>query len=53
MDRFEINKIIAAIILTVVIVFGINKLADVVYNVKAPDGATYKVALANNNKEIS
>ena len=51
MDRFEINKIIAAIILTVVIILGINKLADVVYNVKTPQGTTYKIAAVTENKE--
>ena len=51
MDGFEINKIIAAIILTVVVIFGINKLADVIYNVKAPEGNTYKVA--TETKKIS
>ena len=53
MDRFEINKIIAAIILTVVVVLGINKLADVVYNVKSTDSVSYKVAAVNEAKEIS
>ena len=43
MDSFEINKIIAAIILTIVTVFGVNKLADVIYYVKAPQGNTYKI----------
>ena len=51
MDRFEINKIIAAIVLTVVIVLGINKLADIVYNVKTPEGDTYKVAVVDKTKE--
>jgi len=51
MNGFEINKIIAAIILTVVVVLGINKLADVIYNVKAPEGNTYKVA--TETKKIS
>ena len=51
MDGFEINKIIAAIILTVVVVFGINKLADVIYNVKAPEGNTYRVT--TETKKIS
>ena len=51
MNSFEINKIIAAIILTIVIVFGINKLSDVIYNVKAPEGNVYKVA--TETKEIS
>ena len=36
MNSFDINKIIAAIIFTVVVVIGINKLSDVVYSVKAP-----------------
>ena len=43
MNRFEINKIVAAIVLTVVVVVGINKLADVVFNVKAPTDSTYKL----------
>ena len=51
MNSFEINKIIAAIILTIVIVFGVNKLADVIYYVKAPEGNTYKIV--NETKEIS
>jgi cytochrome c len=53
MYGFEINKIIAAITLTIFIVLGINKLADVVYNVKVPKDATYKVAKATETKEIS
>ena len=53
MNRFEINKIIAALVLTVVIVFSINKLADVVYNVKAPQSSTYKVATVTETKETS
>ena len=51
MNSFEINKIIAAIILTIVIVFGINKLTDVIYNVKAPEGNTYNIV--TETKEIS
>ena len=43
MNSFEINKIIAAIILTIVIVLGVNKLADVIYYVKAPKDNTYKI----------
>ncbi len=51
MNSFEINKITAAIILTIVIVFGINKLADVIYSVKAPEGNTYNIV--TETKEIS
>ena len=53
MDGFEINKIIAAIILTIVVIIGINKLADIIYNVKVPEGIAYKVAAVAENKEIS
>ena len=51
MNSFEINKITAAIILTIVIVIGINKLADVIYSVKAPEGNTYNIV--TETKEIS
>ena len=44
MNLFEINKIIAAIVLTVVVVFGIDKISDIVYRVEAPSTTTYKVA---------
>ncbi len=53
MYGFEINKIIAAIILTIVIVLSISKLADVIYNVKVREDATYKVAKVTETKEIS
>ncbi len=53
MYGFEINKIIAAIILTIIIVLNINKLADVVYNVKVPEDATNKVAKVTETKGIS
>ena len=52
MDGFEVNKIIAAIIVIIVVVLGINKLADVIYSVKAPESANYKIATATENKEI-
>ncbi len=53
MDKFEINKIIASIILTVVIVIGINKLANVIYNVITPEVTTYIVATPTETKKIS
>ena len=49
MKGFEINNIIAAIILTIVIVFGINKLADIIYNAKAPEDNAYNIV--NETKE--
>jgi len=34
MDSFEINKIITAILVTVLVVFGISKIADTIFEVK-------------------
>ena len=53
MNGFEINKIIAAIILTIIVVLGIDKLADVVYNVKVPENANYKLAKTVETAEIN
>ena len=50
MNSFEINKIIAAIILTIVIVFGVNKLADVIYYVKAPESNTYNIVVTETEE---
>ncbi len=43
MDSFEINKIIAAVLVTVLLVFGLNKVSDVIFAVKKPDMVAYKV----------
>jgi len=43
MDSFELNKIIAAVLLTVLIVIGINKLADSIFYVEKPKQSAYKV----------
>ena len=43
MDSFEFNKIIAAILVTVLLVFGIGKISDIIYHVKKPEVAGYKV----------
>ena len=43
MDSFELNKIIAAILMTVLIVIGINKLADSIFYVEKPKQSAYKV----------
>ena len=56
MDSFEINKIFAAIIVTVLLVLGINKVSDVIFHVEKPDVEGYKVEVklassSNNNSE--
>ena len=43
MDSFELNKIIAAVLLTVLLVMGINKFADSVFHVEKPKQSAYKV----------
>ena len=43
MDSFEINKIIAAILVTVMLVLGIGKISDIIFDVKQPDIQGYKV----------
>ena len=43
MDSFEINKIIAAILLTALIVIGIGKFADILFYVEKPKESAYKI----------
>ena len=44
MDSFEINKIIAAVIFTVLIVFGIGKITDLIFYVEKPKKSAYQVS---------
>ena len=43
MDSFEINKIIAAVLLTVLIIIGIGKFTDVLFHVEKPKETAYKI----------
>ena len=43
MNSFEINKIVAAILVTILIVFGIGKISDIIFNVKNKNVVAYKV----------
>jgi cytochrome c len=43
MNSFEINKIITAVLLVVLLVFGVGKISDVIFEVKKPDVEGYKV----------
>ncbi len=43
MDSFEINKIIAAVLLTALIIIGIGKFADVLFHVEKPKESAYKI----------
>ena len=43
MNSFEINKIIAAILVVFLVVFGIGKISDIVFHVDKPNTSAYKV----------
>tara|TARA_B100000902_G_C27216105_1_gene867033 strand:- start:578 stop:1117 length:540 start_codon:yes stop_codon:yes gene_type:complete len=45
MDSFEINKIVAAILMVALLVIGIGKLADVVFHVEKPKTPGYAVEI--------
>ena len=56
MDSFEINKIIASILLTALIIIGIGKIVDILFYVEKPKLSAYKVEGIDENvsgKEIS
>ena len=47
MDSFELNKIIAAILMVALLVLGLGKLADGVFYTKIPEKPGYKVEVEN------
>tara|TARA_B100001027_G_C16199875_1_gene300092 strand:+ start:49 stop:588 length:540 start_codon:yes stop_codon:yes gene_type:complete len=49
MDSFEINKIIAAVLLIALIVIGIGKISDLAFKVNKPEKSAYKVEIPENN----
>ena len=49
MDSFEVNKIIAAILVTVLLVFGIDKISDIIFHEEKPNVQGYKVEIKVDN----
>ena len=49
MDSLEVNKIIAAILVTVLLVFGIDKISDIIFHVEKPNVQGYKVEIKVSN----
>ena len=47
MDSFELNKIIAAILIVALLVIGLGKIEDVVFHVQKPEKPGYKVEVEN------
>ena len=47
MDSFEINKIVAAVLMVALLIIGIGKLSDVIFHVEKPKSPGYSVELEN------
>jgi cytochrome c len=52
MDSFEINKIIAAVLLIALLVIGIGKISDIAFQVDKPEKSAYKVDI-QESRQIS
>tara|TARA_B100000674_G_C37667344_1_gene835384 strand:+ start:96 stop:644 length:549 start_codon:yes stop_codon:yes gene_type:complete len=50
MDSFELNKIIAAVLLTALIVIGIGKITDYLFYVEKPKQSAYKIEGIDSEK---
>ena len=50
MDSFEINKIIAAVLLIALLVIGIGKISDIAFHVDKPEKSAYKVDIQENSQ---
>jgi len=47
------NKIIVSIVFAIILVFGINKIADVIFFVKKPEKSAYQVAMTTTDNTTS
>ena len=54
MDSFEINKIIASVLLVALLIIGISKISNIIFKVDKLDSSAYKVELPDDGaKQIS
>ena len=54
MDSFEINKIIASILLVALLIIGISKISNIIFKVDKLESSSYKVELTDNDvKQIN
>ena len=51
MDSFEINKIVAAVLMVALLVIGISKLSDVIFHVEKPEKPGYVVEIDTDTAE--
>ena len=49
MNSFEINKIFAALLITVIVVYGINKVSDYIFNIEEQNVVAYKVEVPKDS----
>ena len=49
MDSFEINKIVTAVLVVFLVVFGIGKISDIVFYVEKPTASAYKIEVSTAN----
>ena len=47
------NKIIVSIVLTLILIVGINKMTNVIYNVQKPEKSAYQVANVTSSNSTS
>jgi cytochrome c len=47
MDSFELNKVIAAILMVVLLIIGLGKIADSIFHVNKPEKSGYRVEVKN------
>ena len=47
MDSFELNKIIAAVLMVALLVIGLGKIADGIFHVKKPKNPGYQIEVEN------
>ena len=54
MDSFEINKIIASILLVALLIIGIGKISNIIFKVDKLESSAYKVEIPDNDaKQVS
>ena len=51
MDSFEINKIVAAVLMVALLLIGIGKISDIIFHVKKPKNPGYAVEVEQVAKE--
>ena len=53
MDSFELNKIIAAILMVALLIIGIGKLSDIIFYVEKPKNPGYAIEVAEVNNDTT